>query len=244
MKARENRTSRHRQQWTPREIAQVSMGLGNRHLTLLTLLCRSPLLTAEEGAAISGLQNASTARYIHELHALELLCTWPVKRAGSDEQVTRWYLSEQGLRVLAAVHHVPVQRLGEFRLCEDAPQDDASPSDKVLMPKGLATLQRYPAHLAGVYSAVAALFHAADAQGGTIAWWEVGEQCARSYLYHGVQQNLRPDVAFELLFPLQPHGEIGQKRVRYWLEWDNGTMGRRDLEAKFQSYARYCQSKT
>jgi hypothetical protein len=241
--ALEPAASKNGSRWSPRDIAQVSMILGQRHLALLTLLCRYPLLACNEVAAITDLQDASSARYIRELHALELLCTWTVKKVDSDEQVTRWYPSEQGFRLLAAMHHVPIQRLGEFRLCENASQEDSSSSHKTLMPKGLATLQRYPAHLAGVYSCIAALFHAADTHGATVLWWEAGEHCTRSYLYHGVQQNLRPDAAFELLFPVQQQEGIIQKRVRYWLEWDNGTMGRRDLEAKFQSYAHYCQSK-
>jgi hypothetical protein len=241
--APESVASKRSQRWTPRAIAQVSMILGQRHLALLTLLYRYPLLACNEVAAIAALQDASSARYIRELHALELLCTWTVKKVDSDEQVTRWYPSEQGFRLLAAMHHVPVQRLGDFRRCENASQEDTFSSHKTLMPKGLATLQRYPAHLAGVYSCIAALFHAADTHGAKVAWWEAGEYCTRSYLYHGVQQNLRPDAAFELLFPVQQQEGIIQKRVRYWLEWDNGTMGRRDLEAKFQSYAHYCQSK-
>lgn len=228
--------SKREQHWTAREMAHVSMGLGQRHMALLTQLCRYPLLASQEVAAISGLEEASATRYLRELHNRELLCTW-VSQVAGIRQLPRWYLSEQGLRLLATIHHVPIQRLSEY-----SSQEGTASSRTILLPKGLTTLQRYPVHLAGVYGAVAAIFRAADTHGATVAWWEAGGECARSYLYHGVQQNLRPDASFELLFPLQ-EGDTRRKRVRYWLEWDNGTMGRRDLEAKFQSYARYCQSK-
>ena len=32
------------------------------------------------------------------------------------------------------------------------------------------------------------------------------------------------------------------RRFRFWLEWDRGTMGPRDLRAKFAAYARYVRS--
>jgi hypothetical protein len=36
---------------------------------------------------------------------------------------------------------------------------------------------------------------------------------------------------------------IGKQRMRYWLEWDRGTMKVRDLAVKFTSYAQYSASR-
>ena len=43
--------------------------------------------------------------------------------------------------------------------------------------------------------------------------------------------NLRPDA--------QAAYRVGQQQMRFWLEWDQGTMNVRDLSIKFSSYAHY-----
>jgi hypothetical protein len=47
--------------------------------------------------------------------------------------------------------------------------------------------------------------------------------------------NLRPDALAEY--------RVGQEQVRFWLEWDRGTMDVRDLVIKFTSYAHYIASR-
>jgi hypothetical protein len=36
---------------------------------------------------------------------------------------------------------------------------------------------------------------------------------------------------------------VGERRLRFWLEWDRGTMNARDLTIKFASYAHYLASR-
>ena len=36
---------------------------------------------------------------------------------------------------------------------------------------------------------------------------------------------------------------VGERRLRFWLEWDRGTMNARDLAIKFTSYAHYVTSR-
>ena len=36
---------------------------------------------------------------------------------------------------------------------------------------------------------------------------------------------------------------VGSQQVRFWLEWDRGTMNARDLAVKFTSYASYIASR-
>jgi hypothetical protein len=45
----------------------------------------------------------------------------------------------------------------------------------------------------------------------------------------GQWYNLRLDALAEY--------RVGQRQVRFWLEWDRGTMNVRDLAVKFTSYA-------
>ena len=99
------------------------------------------------------------------------------------------------------------------------------------LPRGLNVLQRYGKHLAGVYGFLAALHTAATKQGERVIWWETGSLCERSYRFGSALHNLRPDAEF--MYTTQV------KRVRAWLEWDRGTMSRRDLEAKMRAYAHY-----
>jgi hypothetical protein len=68
-----------------------------------------------------------------------------------------------------------------------------------------------------------------------LLWWETGAACERRYRDHDHWHNLRPDALGEY--------QIGEKRMRFWLEWDRGTMGVRDLGAKFNTYAHYVASK-
>lgn len=47
--------------------------------------------------------------------------------------------------------------------------------------------------------------------------------------------NLRPDALAE--YP------VGERHLRFWLEWDRGTMNARDLATKFHSYTQYIDSR-
>ena len=66
-------------------------------------------------------------------------------------------------------------------------------------------------------------------------WWEAGAACERRYRNHDHWHNLRPDAFAEY--------QAGEKRVRFWLEWDRGTMGARDLVAKLWTYEHYVASR-
>ena len=65
--------------------------------------------------------------------------------------------------------------------------------------------------------------------------WETGVVCERRYRVGEQWYNLRPDALAEY--------RVGQQRMRFWLEWDRGTMNVRDLAIKFTSYAHYIASR-
>ena len=59
--------------------------------------------------------------------------------------------------------------------------------------------------------------------------------CERRYRVGEQWYNLRPDALAEY--------RMGQQHMRFWLEWDRGTMNVRDLAVKFTSYAHYIASR-
>ena len=118
-------------------------------------------------------------------------------------------------------------------------QVEAGPRTLWRYQREVRALARTPEHTAGVYSFFVALLQscrAERAQGldAALLWWEIGARCARAFHDAGAWQVIRPDGAGEW--------RVDGQRFRFWLEWDRGTMGPRDLSAKFTAYARYLQS--
>lgn len=58
--------------------------------------------------------------------------------------------------------------------------------------------------------------------------------CERRYRVGEQWYNLRPDALAEY--------RIWQQQMRFWLEWDRGTMNVRDMSIMFASYAQYIAS--
>ncbi len=59
--------------------------------------------------------------------------------------------------------------------------------------------------------------------------------CERRYRVGERWYNLRPDALAEY--------RVRQQHLRFWLEWDRGTMNVRDLSIKFASYAHFIASR-
>ena len=217
-------------------LPSLSTQLGQRHITVLSLLTQHPLLSTNDIAALINIKQNSAAHYLRELWQRDCVCAWQ----RPDDTSPRWWLSDGGLRLVAAMQHVPLQRLGIYEK-QAGENGNITPTllDRPLfIPRALPPLLRYPLHTTGVYSFMAALNRAADAR-ATITWWETGATCERSYPWHGIRRNLRPDAEFSLL--QQDTSKI--RHLRYWLEYDRGTMRRRDLEAKMRTYAEYVRSR-
>jgi hypothetical protein len=101
---------------------------------------------------------------------------------------------------------------------------------------GEAWLLQHIQHTAGIYSFFASLAQAArKEQGQELCWSETGAVCERRYRVHEQWYNLRPDALAEY--------RLGSQILRFWLEWDCGTMNVRDLAVKFTSYAHYIASR-
>ncbi len=203
-------------------VALLGLALSRRLLSLLNCCLDHPLLTGREMAALLTVEERSIERYLRELRI----------RGCIDREETvvgeRWRLSEHGLHLVAAAHHLSVSRLATAT----TPAQPGTASSLVQL--GLDEVHGHIQHTAGIYGFFASLAQAAQErykQGHRLLWWETGSSCERRYRDHDAWYNLRPDGAGEY--------QAGAQRVRFWLEWDRGTMVLRDLASKFATYARY-----
>jgi len=90
-------------------------------------------------------------------------------------------------------------------------------------------------HTAGVYGFFARLHQASRPLGHQLLWWETGSRCEHRYRDHNSWHNLRPDAELEYA--------AGERRIRAWLEWDEGTMSRQNLDPKMGAYASFAKSR-
>lgn len=171
----------------------------------------------------------------------------------------RFLVSVEGLRLLAAGARLRVRSLCPAEACvrtrSIGPDARVTARNESLArayrgcvtEADLRALLRHPAHTAGVYTFFAVLMRAVEHERARdhlseLLWWETGDSCIRRYRSHERWRNFRPDGAGELLV-----GGIGDRaggrRFPFWLEWDRGTMGARDLRAKFASYVEYIVSR-
>ena len=96
--------------------------------------------------------------------------------------------------------------------------------------RGEAWLLQCIQHTAGIYGFFTSLALAARRSKDMHSAGGKQGSCANDAISVGEQwYNLRPDALAEY--------RVGQQRLRFWLEWDRGTMNVRDLAIKFTSYA-------
>jgi hypothetical protein len=205
-------------------MALLGLRLTPLQWSILHLLLAHPLLSAEELAVFSSLQRKSVRCSLYELH--QLGCLEPIMTLVGK----RWHLCGRGLHLLAAANHMPIHTLAEVS------DDEAERETATMTQRGEAWLLHHIQHTAGVYGFFARLVQDARREAGqALCWWETGVVCERRYQMHEQWYNLRPDALAEY--------RVGPKQIRFWLEWDRGTMNVRDLTIKFLSYAYYIASR-
>jgi protein involved in plasmid replication-relaxation len=205
-------------------IALLGLRLTPSHWSMLRLLLTHPLLTDEELAGLLGLQRRSVRCTLYTLRTLE--CLEPT----ATEAGRRWHLCGRGLRLMAAANHL---HLRNFAVESDNELENETSS---MEQRGEAWLLQHIWHMAGVYGFFVRLTQAARQQPGQeLCWWETGAVCERRYRVHERWHNLRPDALAEY--------RMDSRQMRFWLEWDRGTMNVRDLTVKFSSYAHYLASR-
>jgi predicted transcriptional regulator len=205
-------------------IALLGVRLTPCQWGILRLLLAHPLLSDEELAVFLSLQRKSVCCSLYMLHQLGCLEPVPTKVG------KRWHLCGRGLRMMAAANHVHIRNIVLW------PSDEADRETSTMMQRGEGWLLQHIQHAAGIYGFFASLTQAARQQPGqALCWWETGAMCERRYRVHEQWFNLKPDALAEY--------RVGPEQLRFWLEWDCGTMNVRDLAIKFTSYAHYITSR-
>ncbi|HEX6482841.1 MAG TPA: replication-relaxation family protein [Ktedonobacteraceae bacterium] len=192
--------------------------------SILRLMLAHPLLLDEELAAFLHLQRRSVRCTLYELHRLG--CLEPIL----TEAGKRWHLCRRGLRLIAETNQMPIRNL---TVTSD---DEADNDTSTMVLRGEAWLVQHIRHTAGIYGFFARLAQASRQEPDQeLCWWETGAACERRYRVGEQWYNLRPDALAEYM--------SGPGQIRFWLEWDRGTMNGRDLAIKFTSYAHYVASR-
>ena len=208
----------------PEVVSLLGLRLKPCQWCILYLLLEHPLLSDEELAAFLGIQRRSVRCSLYELH--QLGCLDSVLTAA----LTRWCLCERGLRLVAVANSRHIRNIAEM------PDGLADMEASKLKQRGERWLLQHIRHTAGIYGFFAALALTTRKEAGhELCWWETGAMCERRYRVGEQWYNLRPDALAEY--------RIGSQLLRFWLEWDRGTMNVRDLAIKFTSYAHYIASR-
>lgn len=194
----------------------TSVRLVPRMWEILYLCLAHPLLSQEDLAGLLGLEPASVRLLLVKIHKAGYL----VEENSVVGQ--RWRLTEIGLRLLAQAAHCHARHFGFF------PDDPKAP----LQQRGLRGRLREIRHTAGIYGFFATLASAfRRVPQAELSWWETGWICERRFTYQEHAYWLKPDA----LAAYQMEGHT----LRFWLEWDRGTMNARDLQVKFTTYNTY-----
>ncbi len=200
-------------------VAWLGLRLHMRHLALLRLLWIFPLLSTPDLAALVGADEETIRRYL-----ATLFITGCLSRIATPEG-PRWLLRERGLRYVAALLQVTMQRVIE----RSPARHSAHAAERVQ--RGVLMLRRHLHHTAGIYRFMRLLYQAAATNARhRVLWFESGHHSERGYRRHGVWHNFRPDAAFAY--------QAGEERLVAWLEWDEGSMSLRNLAAKLHEYQR------
>src|SRR5258707_9003661 len=102
--------------------------------------------------------------------------------------------------------------------------------------RGETLLIQHIQYTFGIYGCFTRLAQAARREPEqALCLWETGVVCERRYRVGEQWYNLRPDALAAY--------RVGSQQVRFWLEWDRGTMNVHDLAVKFTSYEHYIASR-
>jgi predicted transcriptional regulator len=205
-------------------VSLLGLSLTPCQWSIVRLLLAHPLLSDEELAAFLGLQRRSVRCSLYDLHQLGCL------EAISTKVGKRWRLAGRGLRLIAAAQHLHIRNIADIH------EEKTDGGTSIVRQRGEAWLLQHMQHTAGIYGFFASLTDSARrSPGHELCWWETGSMCERRYRVGEQWYNLRPDAMASY--------RTGQQYMRFWLEWDRGTMNVRDLAVKFASYAFYIASR-
>jgi hypothetical protein len=215
-------------------VSLLGLCFSQRHVEMLHLLYRSPLLSIEEMAAFLNLQNETIIRYLYELRRYSCVDKYIV------EQEERWHLSPRGLRFLAASRHVPLEDIA-------TPEPEEEQGD--IIQRGLVRLKRSLPQTLAAYTFFSALsddMYASSENGQELntLWWEMGSHCEYRYTNRGTRYTLRPTAAFVIRsYKTDNTDKTGHRRLSAWVEWDGLAANEPNLASRLESYAHFVRSR-
>ncbi|MGH2506076.1 MAG: replication-relaxation family protein [Ktedonobacteraceae bacterium] len=197
-----------------------SLFLTRRQWDILALCFAHPLLERDELSILLSLRPKPVQILLADLAQKGFLIRTETACGG------RWHLTEAGLRLLARRASCQVSRLVRQPILPDVP----------LQQRGVAGLLHQIRHTAGIYAFFTELLKSLATNPETyLRWWETGGPCEHVFLYREQTFHFKPDALACV--------QLGARTMRFWLEWDRGTMGVRDLEQKCATYAAYLSSR-
>jgi hypothetical protein len=203
-------------------LAALSLVTNQTEKRVLEWLGHHPLLSADDLAVILRLASQLPPRLLGNLARCGLVESTGKALEDEAEPPRRYYLSELGLKLLAARDGVPPRRYARHGIVA------ASMSEKKKGGGRLGTLLRQLDHTVGVNRFFVRLIRD-GATGRRLVRWLSASEAAQRFTYGEVTHWLRPDGAGDVHF---------QGRVRrFYLEWDRGTVRWPDMIEKFRSYA-------
>lgn len=198
----------------------LSLSLSPREWEILTLLFAHPLLSRDELSLLLGMRPKTVQMLLAGLARKGFLVT------NGTPVGMRWHLAEVGLRLLARWASCHVHRFVRLPII----------AGDQLYQRGVAGLLHQIRHTAGIYAFFSDLVRClADFPETRLRWWETGAMCEHVFTYREQTYHFKPDALAAV--------QLGIHQMRFWLEWDRGTMGVRDLEHKCATYAAYLSSR-
>jgi DNA-binding MarR family transcriptional regulator len=213
--------------------AAFALSTSTTQKELLEWVGHHPFLTAADLAVLLGLQEEGTERLLAGLARLGLVDSAPHPVNGDGSPVGRYFLTGDGLRLLAARDGVPHRRYG--RRGALAVGGDAKDGEG----QRLAGLQRHFEHTVGVNSFVVGLATEAAAlrarQDHRLVHWLGAAEAQEWFPWEGRWWHVWPDA--RLLY------RADGREFDVFVEWDRATMRRRDYVEKFRAYGAFFASR-
>ncbi len=207
-------------------IGAIAVAATADHKRLLEWIGHHPLPSADDLAVLLNIQAGVVERLLERLSGWGLVEAVIRAAFGDDGPLPRYFLTGEGLRLLAARDGVPWQRYFRHGVLA-APAREKRQRDRI---KGFLTQFE---HTVGVNSFFVRLAASTPASGRLLRWLNAAESTEWCE-YGGKRHRLRPDGSAVV-------ADAGQVR-RFFLEWDRGTMRGPQMVQKFNYYAAYFAS--
>jgi hypothetical protein len=215
-------------------LAALALSTSTTQKELLEWVGHHPFLSAADLAVLSGLREAGAERLLAGLARLGLVDFAVRPVGGETSPAGRYFLTGEGLRLLAARDGVPYRRYGRHGVLAIAGNGTDGEGLR------LAGLQRHFEHTIGVNSfvvklATEAATMRARGQDHRLAHWLSAAEAQEWFRWNGRWWHVWPDARF--LY--QANGV----ELDIFLEWDRATMRRRDYLEKFRAYGSFFASR-